>query len=61
MSSGLPDPPIMRPRVMVDTISTSIWATTPLLGTGIPGVYRSLDQASSWSPDDAQYHGGQNT
>lgn len=53
MSSGLPGPPILRPRVMVDTISTSIWATTPLLGTGIPGIYRSLDQASSWSPDDA--------
>jgi hypothetical protein len=38
---------------MVDTISTSIWATTPLLGIGIPGIYRSLDQASSWSPYDA--------
>jgi len=52
MSSGLPAPPIMRPRVMVDTSSTSIWATTPLLGTGVPGVYRSLDQATSWFPED---------
>jgi hypothetical protein len=51
MSSGLPNMPILRPRVLVDSISTSIWATTPLLGTGIPGVYRSNDQASSWFPE----------
>jgi len=52
MCSGLPNQPIMRPRVLVDSINTSIWATTPLLGAGIPGVYRSLDQASSWFPED---------
>jgi len=48
MSSGLPNQPILRPRVMVDTVTSSIWATTPLLGASIPGVYRSEDQASSW-------------
>jgi hypothetical protein len=52
MSSGLPNMPILRPRVMVDTVNTSIWATTPLLGSGIPGVYRSTNQASSWFPED---------
>lgn len=52
-SDGLPGPPILRPRVLVDTINSLVWATTPLLGTGIPGVYASNDQASSWYPNDA--------
>lgn len=51
-SSGLPGPPIMRPRVMVDTKNDYIWATTPLLGQSIPGVYYSGDQGSSWFPGD---------
>lgn len=51
-SSGLPGPPILRPRVLVDTFNSLIWATTPLLGTGIPGIYASNDEAASWYPED---------
>lgn len=52
MSSGLPNQPILRPRVMVDTTMASTWATTPLLGASVPGIYRSDNQASSWFPED---------
>jgi hypothetical protein len=46
-SFGLPAPPIDRPRIMVDTINSFVWATTPFIGCGI---FYSPNQGASWYP-----------
>ncbi len=51
LPDGLPEV-IRRPRIMVDTINTYVWATTPLLGEDVPGVFYSTNKGANWLAGD---------